>query len=210
MVKKTSFRAAKAEDSFQGAELIMETLHEFGVHLFGFGDRQRAVSILERFFSQAGNRFSHQFAEFALRDNTIAGILVLFNRRQMHKSMAITALHMLRVYNLKELAKFLELMLPYRDAENIPKDELYIGHLAVNENYRRKGIGLDLLAHAEEQARKQNFPKLSLLTEIENFAARSLYEKFGFRVTETIYLPKQMEMVGSAGDVRMVKILESR
>ena len=73
-------------------------------------------------------------------------------------------------------------MLPYRNEENIPNDELYIGHLAVTEKFRRQGIGLKLLEHAEEKAREKGLPKLSLLTEIENSAARALYEKYGFRL----------------------------
>ncbi|HUV15384.1 MAG TPA: GNAT family N-acetyltransferase [Pelolinea sp.] len=205
-----TFRAATEEDSDQGADLIMETLHEFGVYLFGFGDRHRAVSALEIFFSYPGNRFSHQYAEFALSGGEIVGILMLFNLGQMRKSMWATALQMCKVYKLRELVKFLELMLPYRDEENIPADELYIGHLAVKPKYRRHGNGLKLLEYAERRARAQGLPKLSLLTEIENSAARALYEKFGFKVTDTILMPAQMAHVGSKGDVRMVKILSNK
>jgi ribosomal protein S18 acetylase RimI-like enzyme len=64
-----------------------------------------------------------------------------------------------------------------------------------------------MLAHAEEKARERGLPKLSLLTEIENTSARALYEKFGFNLTDTILFPEQMPDVGSAGDVRMVKLL---
>jgi ribosomal protein S18 acetylase RimI-like enzyme len=202
-----TFRPAEAHESEHGARLLLLTLHQFGDYLFGFGDHTRAQAALEKFFSLPANRFSHQFAVFGQVDGEIAGILMLFNRRQMRRSMAITGAHMFRVYRIKEILKFLELMLPYRDEENIPEDELYIGHLAVYEKFRRQGFGFQLLEFAEKEARAQGKSKLTLLTEIENISAQALYNKFGFKVTNTIYFPEQRQFVGSAGDVRMEKNL---
>jgi len=202
-----SFRPAEASEAAQGARLILLTLHQFGDHLFGFGDHARAQIALEKFFQLPANRFSHDYTVFARTDGEIAGILMLFNRGQMRRSMAVTAAHMFRVYRLKEIIKFLELMMPYRNEENIPQDELYIGHLAVDEKFRRQGFGLRLLAYAENEARVQGKSKLTLLTEIENTSAQALYNKFGFKITNTIYFPEQQRFVGSAGDVRMEKDL---
>jgi ribosomal protein S18 acetylase RimI-like enzyme len=201
------FRAALSADHILGAHLVMETLHQFGVYLFGFGQKERADQAIQRFFQLTGNRFSHQFAEFALVENEIAGLLMTFDQRQMRWSMAVTALQMLRVYQAGEIGKFFRRILPYREEENIPADEFYVAHLAVEEKFRRRGFGLQMLAHAEEKARERGLPKLSLLTEIENTSARALYEKFGFNLTDTILFPEQMPDVGSAGDVRMVKLL---
>jgi len=206
-MSRLKFRAALSADHIQGAHLVMETLHQFGVYLFGFGVSERADRAIQRFFQLNGNRFSHQFAEFALVENEIAGLLMTFDQRQMRRSMATTALHMLKVYKPGEIGRFIKRMLPYRDEEKIPADELYIAHLAVEEKFRRRGFGLQMLAHAEEKAREQRLSKLSLLTEIENTSARELYEKFGFKLIDTILFPEQMPDVGSAGDVRMVKLL---
>ena len=207
MIQPLSFRPAEASESEQGARLILLTLHQFGDYLFGFGDHARAQTALESFFRLPANRFSHEFTVFGQANGEIAGILMLFNRRQMRRSMAVTAAHMFRVYRLKEVLKFLELMLPYRNEENIPEDELYIGHLAVDEQFRRQGFGLRLLEYAEKEARAQGKSKLTLLTEIENISAQALYNKFGFKITNTIYFPEQRSFVGSAGDVRMEKNL---
>jgi ribosomal protein S18 acetylase RimI-like enzyme len=202
-----TFRPAERHESVHGARLILLTLHQFGDYLFGFGDHTRAEAALAKFFSLPANRFSHQFTLFCQADGEIAGILMLFNRKQMRRSMAVTRVHMFRVYQFKEILKFLELMLPYRDEENIPEDELYIGHLAVYEQFQRQGFGLRLLEYAEKEAFDQGKGKLSLLTEIENTPAQALYKKFGFRVTETIRFPENMRYVGSEGDVRMEKLL---
>ncbi len=207
MNQPLSFRPAEASESEQGARLILLTLHQFGDHLFGFGDHARAQAALASFFRLPANRFSYEYAVFGLANSEIAGILMLFNRVQMRRSMAVTAAHMFKVYRLKEIVKFLQLMMPYRNEENIPQDELYIGHLAVDEKYRRQGFGLRLLEYAEKEAHAQGKSRLTLLTEIENISAQALYNKFGFKITNTIYFPEQQTFVGSAGDVRMEKIL---
>ena len=207
MTLPLTFHLAEACESGHGARLILLTLHQFGDYLFGFGDHTRAETALGKFFGLPANRFSHQYTVFGQANGEIAGILMLFNRRQMRRSMVVTSAHMFRVYRIKEILKFIELMMPYKDEENIPEDDLYIGHLAVYEHFRRQGLGLRLLEYAEKEAIAQGKRKLSLLTEIENAPAQALYRKFGFRVIDTILFPEQMRYVGSAGDVRMEKPL---
>jgi ribosomal protein S18 acetylase RimI-like enzyme len=207
MTRKLTFRPAEPRDADAAARLILYTLHQFGDYLFGLGEHARAERALAEFFAMDGNRFSYQYTFFGQLDGEIAGILMLFNRRQMSHSMFVTASQMFRVYRFGEVMEFLKLMLPYRDEEKVFADEVYIAHLAVEEKFRRRGIGLGLLQYAQESAVHQGKARLSLLTEIENAPARALYEKFGMRVTDTILLPGQMQYSGSRGDVRMEKNL---
>jgi ribosomal protein S18 acetylase RimI-like enzyme len=207
MTQDITFRPAEPRDADTGARLILYTLHQFGDYLFGLGKHERAAQALSEFFSMDANRFSFQYTYFCELDGEIAGILMLFNRRQMSHSILVTAVQMFRVYRFKEILQFLELMLPYRDEEKVFPDELYIAHLAVDEKFRRQGIGLGLLKYAQAVAIEQGKARLSLLTEIENVPARALYEKFGLLVTDTIILPEQMRYSGSKGDVRMEKKL---
>lgn len=207
MRNSLTFRPAGAADYQDGARLIMLTLHGFGCHLFGFGDLARAQAALEKFFHMDANRFSYRYTLFGESAGEIAGILMLFNRPQMRWSMLVLSAFLPRVYRLGEISKFTKLMGPYRDEEKLAGDELYIAHLAVYEQFRRQGFGLNLLAAAEKEARNQGKKKLSLLTEIENDTAQALYTKFGFKITDTFRLPEDMQFSGSAGDVRMEKTL---
>ncbi|MDO9629156.1 MAG: GNAT family N-acetyltransferase [Acholeplasmataceae bacterium] len=63
------------------------------------------------------------------------------------------------------------------------KDSLYISRLAVEQTYRKKGIGTKLMSHTIEFAIKSKLKTIDLGT-IE-FQARDFYEKFGFKVIHT-------------------------
>ncbi len=57
---------------------------------------------------------------------------------------------------------------------------LNIHDLAVLPEWRGKGIGRALLAHAEDRARRRGCCKLTLEVLDDNARARGLYESFGF------------------------------
>ena len=59
--------------------------------------------------------------------------------------------------------------------------------LAVAPEYRRMGIGTQMMAFAEESARESGASALYIGTGWENVLARSLYEKRGFREREVEY-----------------------
>lgn len=62
-------------------------------------------------------------------------------------------------------------------------DELHINNVAVREDYRRRGIGRQLLNNILEEGRRSGVPCAFLELRAGNHAARTLYEKCGFRVT---------------------------
>ena len=109
----------------------------------------------------------------AIREAQILGIVVLYDGLQ-------GAL----------LDQQLELLLlgKFGQAEPIEKeahdDEFYIDTVCVAPEARGMGFGTKLLQFAEQTAREKGYTKLSLNVELENQAARKLYERLGFTVTE--------------------------
>jgi len=61
-------------------------------------------------------------------------------------------------------------------------DEAHITTLAVEENYRRRGIASLLLEKLHSKAVQMGAHRILLEVRQSNFAARSLYEKYGFSV----------------------------
>jgi GNAT superfamily N-acetyltransferase len=65
-----------------------------------------------------------------------------------------------------------------------PRGELT--ELFVEENYRRQGVGKELINYAEAIARDNGVNTMFILTNISNLASRSLYNSIGYRENDMI------------------------
>ena len=63
-------------------------------------------------------------------------------------------------------------------------DFVYLDDLSVTEKYRGMGIGTKLIKFAERYAADSNVPEAVLHVERSNTAARYLYQRFGYAVTD--------------------------
>ncbi len=68
---------------------------------------------------------------------------------------------------------------------------VFICDFVIDESFRRRGYGLQALAAAEEKARQLGAEKISLHVFGHNHAARALYEKAGYLVTN-LYMGKKL------------------
>lgn len=59
-------------------------------------------------------------------------------------------------------------------------NEAHVTNIAVLPAYRRKGCGSMLLAHMILDAQKNGVDTMTLEVRISNYAARTLYERYGF------------------------------
>jgi len=58
---------------------------------------------------------------------------------------------------------------------------VHLARMTVDPAFQGGGIGTLLLAHACDNYRRQGFKRISLNTQADNLASRSLYQRFGFR-----------------------------
>lgn len=84
--------------------------------------------------------------------------------------------------------------------------DYYIAELDVAAAQRNRGIGAELLRHAEAEARRLSCPRISLSTNVDN-PAQHLYERSGFRIVETKLDADYERLGGSPGRVFMVREL---
>ncbi len=101
--------------------------------------------------------------------------------------------------------------LPYISAQRrvnapAPEGSYHIAELHTHPDRRNRGLGRAALEYAEEQARKECAPSMSLVTTVIN-PARHLYERQGFRVVETRTDVEYERMTGIPGRNLMVKEL---
>lgn len=83
----------------------------------------------------------------------------------------------------------------------------HVGALAVAAEARGRGVGGTLLAEVEALARRRGRRRISLDVVDTNPRARSLYQRLGFEVIETLRLPWLFSPFGFTGYDRMVKDL---
>lgn len=62
--------------------------------------------------------------------------------------------------------------------------QIYLSNLAVRQQYRRQGLACLLLQAAERQALDWGFRELYLHVMVDNYQARRLYHKMGYRVQQ--------------------------
>lgn len=67
----------------------------------------------------------------------------------------------------------------------IGSEELHINNVAVRDEYRRRGIGRELLTRIMDAGKQRGAKAAFLELRAGNTAARALYEQCGFRVTAT-------------------------
>jgi GNAT superfamily N-acetyltransferase len=89
----------------------------------------------------------------------------------------------------------------------VPPDAFFIANVRVDECQRGRGIGAQLMEWADQHARETGRPRMALQTFTNNPAMR-LYERMGFRVTDSRNHALYQRYVGT-GRCLMEKVLDA-
>ena len=207
MSHKIIIRPATAAYAQIGMNLIYLTMSRMADFLLGSGDPQKAKITLARLFSQRQNRFSYQFADIAEVDGQAAGLVLSYPSEIMKDLEIPMALQLLRILSLLEFIRFVRNALPLSHVKEAGAGEHFINNVAVLPDFQGQGIGSQLLTFVERKAKIAGLGKSSLCVEIENVKARRLYERFGYRVIDTIEFKRLNRIIGYNGFHRMIKVL---
>lgn len=135
-------------------------------------------------FTQENNDFSFQNAIFAEVEGEIVGMALGFTGAAHAKSSDAPILSapgnkFRRKLGLTLLNAFVRMMGGY------PVNDFYIAFMAVEPEFRGRGIAKSLLYQMEEKGRREKAERLALHVSGGNCEARQLYEKFGFILEKT-------------------------
>ena len=166
----------KAHDIRKIADLIVNAQTDDGET----GPRKSRGMVMD--LIRAGNNFlGHENIYISSYGNEITGLTIGYNGKG--KDEFGTLLRLLISLRMSEFLSYLTLtarLLHGGFTPNIEDDEFYISALAVDERYRRKGIGSLLLRHTIQTARNKNCKNIVLEVDRDNEPAIGLYKKFGF------------------------------
>lgn len=128
------------------------------------GPGENILDVGQRRYAREEGVFSYRNCSVAVLEDDIIGMLVAF------------PMHVNRDAGESETDPVL---LPYSILEE--DNSFYICGMALFPPYRGHGLGSRFLELAEELARKQKLPKLSLIAFEQNAGAKRLYERHGYR-----------------------------
>lgn len=169
-------------------------LDEAAEGFFRFMLGRRFAEIIARAYPRPNHSYSFQNVIYAEFDKRIVGMALSFTAEQHHK---------FSDQPLKEAAGFRALRMTIvkiicapmlRILETIADGDFYLLSMAVDREYRGKGIGSALIDTIEERARASGSTRLSLDVSANNEGARRIYERRGMNIESQ--WPKRIPLPG--------------
>lgn len=199
-----TFRPARADEVGTIAEIMFSEPPKEAVRVCGGVERARRFCYMQVSVPEVGQGWERTV--FALLDDQPVTVL------QAGKSSDVRITPRLAWNTVRILGALRTFRsLPYlralrRVTPTAPEGSYYIAELHTHPDHRNKGLGKAALEYAEERARDQGAPLMSLVTTVVN-PARHLYERQGFRVVETRTDVEYERLTGIPGRNLMVKEL---
>ncbi len=174
-------RQAVRSDAERAVPLILQAIGHIAFVLTGTTDVQETASILNDFFGQEDNRISYQNALIVEEVGELVGVAIFYDGAKA-----------------RELDAPLESAAAKRSGDSnycIPTEpeasEFYLDTLSVSPRCQGKGYGRKLIEAGCDRARNLGHLRMALLVELDNEAAKRLYERLGFRTDFTKWISGQ-------------------
>lgn len=205
---RITYRPAQPSDAQDASQLIFESFPRMAAYIFGLGDEQRAKEILSRIFVLKDHRFSYQFTEMVLRDETSVGLFIAYPAQDLPKLDRGLAKVIIKQYKFADKLQVLLRGLPAIFIKEATPDDFLLSNIAIKKEMRGRGIGAQVLAYVEEKAKSAGYHRLALIVEIDKQDACRFYEKQGFEVkAKHLESPHRAKYLGT-GFQQMVKVLD--
>jgi ribosomal protein S18 acetylase RimI-like enzyme len=163
-------RQSVRADAAKVVPLILQAIGDIALVLTGTNDSQEAASILADFFGQEDSRISYRNTLVLEEEGEVVGMAIFYDGAKA-----------------RELDEPLERAAAERSGDSkyhIPTEpetsEFYLDTLSVSPLSQGKGYGRKLIEAWCDRAREIGHHRLALLVDVENAAAKRLYERLGF------------------------------
>ena len=146
---------------------------------------RRHAEIVAQAFQEPGHDFSYEYVWFAEIDGEVAGMLNGYSAADHARSKGAPFYRAAGVRTLRLLGTWVVARRLLEFMDRVPEGDWYLQALAVDEGYRGKGIGSQLIDYAEQTALSLGSVRLALDVTVDNDGAKSLYERHGMSVEAT-------------------------
>ncbi|MCL4530927.1 MAG: GNAT family N-acetyltransferase [Chloroflexi bacterium] len=196
-----SIRPARPDDAMIAASLMRLTMGRSADLFSDVESGWTSEKLLAALFAHKGGRFSCQVGTVLEVDGKAVGLLVSYPASKMAMLDLAAGRNLLSVLGIRPMIRFAKRISPMMNIREAERGEYYISNVGVAPEFQGNGYGAHLLSFAEEQARKFNLKKCSLIVDEHNNGAIRLYQRSGYKI---IFSGK---LNGESGYYRMVKEL---
>jgi ribosomal protein S18 acetylase RimI-like enzyme len=145
------------------------------------GGETRALGLLRAVYPRRRHAASYELCRVAVADGEVVGVLAGFPVLEAERlSRRFVALTLPRLPPWLWPRTLRHLRAAGTLAPRPPGTAFYVDALAVQPDWRRRGVARRLLADAEAQARRAGLRGVALDTGLANAPARALYRAYGF------------------------------
>lgn len=169
--KMKNFRNAGKNDAKVAIDLLDLAMDDIAFTLSGENDKEKSDAILESFFIRENNRLSYENIILCEIDGQVVGAICSYDGTKAKE------LDLAFISYAKTRGKSIQI-----DTE-CEKNELYIDSVAVDREFRRRGIASELIKKTFDKARNLGLPRVSLIVDINKPKTRQFYESLGFEFT---------------------------
>ena len=132
-------------------------------------------------FRHRGNIMGFMHTHFMQVDGKNAGMVVAYDWKANKKEQLRTTLLIIRCMGLKFFKQLRHMQWSAENLGRIDDGTYYIPVLGFYEEFRSRGLGMEILKFAQEQAVKAGAIKIELDAETYNKDAIRFYKRFGMR-----------------------------
>jgi len=182
LTQEIDFRPARPSDGTLASRLLFDTFPRKVTFIIGLGDEIRAKKILSEIFSIPGHRLSCEFAQIAMYEGRVAGMVIVFPGKLIGKLNRRLNKLIHRQYSFRGKLALILRVWPLVFLKETTRDEFFLSNLVVRKKFRGRGVAEKLLMHVEAQAKGAGFSKLALMVDLDNQVAKGFYDQHGYAV----------------------------
>ncbi len=175
------FRPACTQDAVIAHELIYASAPDVFDFLFDVRSRS-ARDFLMACFAEGSGLFGWGNHTILESQGRIVGVAALYDVAAQHRMSIEVGRQILRFFGgLRCWRVFRRLLASSRDVPPIQSDALYLAHLSILPEWRRRGVASRFLTTQIDAARTAGYRLLALDLDAKNAPAEVLYRRLGFR-----------------------------
>lgn len=163
---------------------VSELIYDTDVEMFNFffKNKEDAIKRIKKLVKVGNNSLGHERTCVATEDNNqILGILIYSKGKEISRKQDYRVFF--KALNPWDALKFVLFdMIDGLILSDLDENDYYLASVAVNNQFRDKGIGTFILENAKKLAKEEGCRRVVLDVDLENQGALRLYERLGFKV----------------------------